>query len=153
MVEFLSIPRNSKFYLTQQIGSLERGLTKWNKDEFDNVTFKQNQLTIELNELDLCRKLGILVMRRCKNRFRCGLSLKKKYILMQEISQRQKSRALWLQEGDKNTKFFQLVANSHRQNDTISPMLIDEVLIANRDTIKEHIVQFYANLFKEDAYR
>lgn len=52
MVEFLSIPRNSKFYLTQQIGSLERGLTKWNKDEFDNVTFKQNQLTIELNELD-----------------------------------------------------------------------------------------------------
>ena len=38
--------------LNQQIGSLERGLTKWNEDEFGNVIFKKNQLTIEHNELD-----------------------------------------------------------------------------------------------------
>ena len=38
--------------LNQQIGRLERGLTKWNEDEFGNVIFKKNQLTIEHNELD-----------------------------------------------------------------------------------------------------
>lgn len=52
MVELLSIPRYSKFYLIQQIGSLERGLTKWNEDEFGNVIFKKNQLTIEHKEFD-----------------------------------------------------------------------------------------------------
>lgn len=78
MVEFLSIPRNSKFYLTQQIGSLERGLTKWNKDEFDNVTFKQNQLTIELNELDSMEEIRHLSDEEMQKQVQMRVELEKK---------------------------------------------------------------------------
>jgi hypothetical protein len=45
-------------------------------------------------------------------------------ILFEEISWRQKSRALWLQEGDKNTKFFHRVANSNRRNNTIGKLCV-----------------------------
>lgn len=78
MVEFLSIPRNSKFYLTQQIGSLERGLTKWNKDEFDNVIFKQNQLTIELNELDSMEEIRRLSDEEMQKQVQMRVELEKK---------------------------------------------------------------------------
>jgi hypothetical protein len=40
-------------------------------------------------------------------------------ILQEEISWRQKSRALWLKEGDKCTKFFHRVANSNRRSNSI----------------------------------
>ena len=58
----------------------------------------------------------------------------------------QKSRALWLQEGDKNAKIFQWIANSHHQNNTISHLLSDGVLTSDQVMIKGHITQFYETM-------
>ena len=44
--------------------------------------------------------------------------------LMEEISWRLKSWALWLREGDKNTRVFHCLANSHRRNNSITTLLI-----------------------------
>ena len=57
-----------------------------------------------------------------------------KIILMEEISWRQKSRALWLQAGDRNTKFFHRTANMHRRFNSLSTIEVDRVCY---DTLQE----------------
>jgi len=45
--------------------------------------------------------------------------------LQEEISWRQKSRVLWLKEGDKCTKFFHQIANSNRKSNSIESLSVN----------------------------
>ena len=72
-----------------------------------------------------------------------------KATLLEEISWRQKSRVLFLKEGDSNTRFFHRMANSNRRNNCIENLMIDGALSSNQDRIATHIEHFYMNLYSE----
>ena len=42
----------------------------------------------------------------------------------EEIAWRQRSRAVWLEQGDRNTNFFHRTANAHRRMNTISKLKV-----------------------------
>ncbi|KAG6734716.1 hypothetical protein I3843_01G274000 [Carya illinoinensis] len=65
---------------------------------------------------------------------------------MEEIFWRQKSRALWLKEGDKCTKFFHEVANSHRRNNTIEALHSGSNVLHSPKEIQDHMLQYYEDL-------
>ncbi len=80
-----------------------------------------NQLWLELDSMAEGRSLSMAE----KNQKAQVIMELEKTALLEEISWRQKSRATWLKEGDKNTKFFHRLANSNRRYNSISTLLIN----------------------------
>ena len=73
---------------------------------------------------------------------------------LEEISWRQKSRILFVKEGDNNTRFFHRVANSHRRTNHIRGLEVDGVLYEDEEEVRSKVVQFYPSLYTEsDTWR
>ena len=68
---------------------------------------------------------------------------------LEEISWRQKSRMLWIKEGDNNTKFFPKMANSRRRFNHLSILEVDGVIYEEESEVAAQVVQFYKNLYQK----
>ena len=66
--------------------------------------------------------------------------------MFEEISWRQKSREIWLKEGDRNTKFFHKMANSHRNHNEMARLKIDGIWHREGHDLKEGIVNAFQTL-------
>ena len=73
----------------------------------------------------------------------------KKWALLEETSWRQKSREIWLKEGDRNTKFFHRVANSHRRNNALNKIKINGQWLTEEREIKQGMVEAFKNLLSD----
>ena len=67
----------------------------------------------------------------------------------EETSWRQKSRVLWLKEGDNNTKFFHKIANSNRRHNLMEKLEVDGIIYLEDSIIRDKAVQFYETLYME----
>uniref|UniRef100_A0A2N9FZM9 Reverse transcriptase domain-containing protein n=1 Tax=Fagus sylvatica TaxID=28930 RepID=A0A2N9FZM9_FAGSY len=143
---------SNHFPVLLECGALKADLKIWNDTEFEHIFVQKQQLMAALREIDAVTDTRPLDVEEKGRRELTAIELDK-VILMEEISWRQKSRALWLKEGDKNSRFFHRVANSHRNANTIGKLLINGIPSTNQDEIRDHISQFYEQLYKENGYR
>ena len=81
-------------------------------------------LLASIQEMDVKEKDGRLSSEEHLAKGHAKTELEK-VLLMEEINCRQKSRALWLREGDNNTRFFHRIANSNRRFNTIDRLLVN----------------------------
>ena len=68
---------------------------------------------------------------------------------LEEIYWRQKSCALFVKEGNNNTRFFHRVANSHRNANLIKRIKVDGVLYEDEADVRSQLVLFYQGLYEE----
>ena len=66
---------------------------------------------------------------------------------LQEISWRQKSKALFIKEGDNNTHFFHRLVNSHRRTNQIRGVEVEGILYKDESEITNQVVDFYKKLY------
>jgi hypothetical protein len=141
------------FVLASKLKALKEDLKLWNKHVFGDVSLKQLQLCSELSRLDEKEELGGLSYVD-RDRRKVVISELDKLAHLEETSWRQKSRVLWLKEGDNNTKFFHKMANSNRRRNYMKSVEVDGIVHENADEVRDNVVCFYESLYQEkEAWR
>lgn len=120
--------------------ALKEILKVWNKEVYGEVQERKNEALLKLQEWDRRTENALL------SEFEATMSAKAeneyiKWVNMEEISWRQKSRELWLNEGDRNTTYFQELAFAHRRRNCIAMIKDSNEWITNMELIKERIIK------------
>ncbi|WMV23105.1 hypothetical protein MTR67_016490 [Solanum verrucosum] len=138
------------YRLACKLKSLKTKLKEWRNGEEGNLGIQRKKLLEQLADLEAEREDRILTNEESAKKSELMLKYEE-LIKKEEISWRQKSRALWLKEGDKNTKFFHKIANAHRRYNNIDQLMIHGELNQEPSRIKGEIVEYYKRLYKESS--
>ena len=83
---------------------LKLDLKRWNVEEFGNIGLRVQNIWKDFNALEVIKYDRVLSAEESRDKDRIRGELEKT-TLLEEICWRQKSRALFLKEGDRNTIF------------------------------------------------
>ena len=138
------------YMLAQKLKLLKLDLKRWNTEVFGLLKSQKEVTLAIINEVDRGEEAGRVspldVVRREKARADFS-----RLVAMEEISFRQKSRCLWLKEGDRNTKFFHRMANVQRRGNKIGAIKVDGVQCDGVEEARGNITEFFRNLYHQDG--
>ena len=115
---------------------------------FGDVGVQRQKLECELQALDEKESVSNLTPaeRLMRESYKDDLE---RLAHLEEVSWRQKSKVLWLKEGDNNTNFFHKMANSHRRYNYMEKVEVDGVGHENDSEVREKVANFYESLYQE----
>jgi len=138
----------ASYVVASKLKYLKEKLKVWNRVTFGDIRGSKIKLLDSINLLDLKEESSGLSSEELKQRSDAKADWAK-VCTLEEISWRQKSRALWLQAGDRNTKYFHRVASLHRKFNSLSTIEVDGTRYDTLPAMKEAIFGFYRSLFTE----
>ena len=138
------------FILACKLKTLKEDLKKWNKEDFGDLAFRKKCLLSELLGMDAREDLSGLPQEEHSRRTHIKGEIAH-LASLEKISWRQKSRILFVKEGDNNTPFFHRVTNSHRRTNHIRGIEVDEVLFQDEEEVRSRVVNFYQRLYTESV--
>ena len=136
--EGYSVQGSFSHILAVKLKALKQDLKIWNKEVLENVTTKKLEALAQLGLWDVKERERALTVEETEVR-RGVVEEFKKWAEMEEISWGQKSRELWLKEGDKNTSFFHKMAK----------LRVDGVLLDGEDNFKEAVTNAFQRILAE----
>ena len=127
------------FILARKLKALKEDFKKWNEEEFGDLAFRKKCLLFELLGLDA--REDLLGLSQEDQTRRSQIKSEVAHLAsLEEIPWRQKSRILFVKEGDNNTRFFHRVANSHRRTNHIRGLEVDGVLYEDEEEVRSKVV-------------
>ncbi|XP_058180157.1 uncharacterized protein LOC131298697 [Rhododendron vialii] len=137
------------FIFLQKLKAIKDKLRVWNKEEFGDLNCALQECEAALHQLDVLAEERHLTEEekttRCKTRTEFW-----RLSRLSESLWRQKSRVKWLKLGDKNTRFFQVIANYRFKRNMVGFVKVDGSIIEELGDIKEAAVVYFRSNFKEE---
>ena len=143
----LEFQGTKSYVLMEKMKALKVMLRSWNKETFGIVEERKKQALQKANHWSNIECLRPLSQEETVEKVG-AVEEYKKWAVLEETYWRQKSREIWLKEGDKNTRFHRM-ANSHRRRNTISELYINGKLVKEEEALRQGIANTFESLFME----
>ncbi|KAK1305933.1 hypothetical protein QJS10_CPA10g01486 [Acorus calamus] len=121
-------------------------VSRWNKEEVRRRREQKLRLERLISGFDGWEEAGLLTEEDREARVKCKADWLN-IIRMEEAEWRLRSRAVWLKEGDNNTKFFHKVANQHKRSNKIDSLWVDGRRLEQDGQIREAVVEHFSKAF------
>ncbi|XP_028084379.1 uncharacterized protein LOC114285538 [Camellia sinensis] len=138
----------SGYILFQKLKHLKLVLKSWNIQVFDNMASKIKSSEEELHALDITAEERALLASEKARRREVKGELWKLYRMVEWIWH-QKFRLNWAINGDKNSRFFHVVASSRQNRSLINSISVNGVSIEDRTGVRHQILLHFKAQFSE----
>ncbi|XP_070017166.1 uncharacterized protein [Nicotiana sylvestris] len=133
------------YILACKLKALKGKLKGWSRSYEGNLGMQKKKMLSQLADFETTQQLRELTeeesVRKAATLMEIEVHLKN-----EEFAWRQKSRALWLKEGNRNTKIFHRTANARKRNNNIDQITIRHKVIEDPERIENEIIEFYKEL-------
>lgn len=128
--------------MTLKLHRLKSEIKKWTKEVGLKEEMWITDLMDELADLDHIEAEFPLNADDKDNRNLLKVELTNK-IHLEAISWKQKAREKWIQEGDKNSKFFHCLASHHRRANYVENLLVNGDFITGNEALQEAVKKHF----------
>ncbi|CAL5344867.1 unnamed protein product [Camellia sinensis] len=137
------------FILQSKLKLLREALRNWNREVFGDVSAKLKNAEEELNKLDLLAETRALVdsekaRRNVVNSEVWKLSRRAEWIWLQ------KARLDWVLKGDKNTRYFHVMATSRQSKNGLYSVTVGDRVVEDPGEVKLEVCSHFKKHFSED---
>ncbi|KAL8136317.1 hypothetical protein V2J09_002318 [Rumex salicifolius] len=121
-------------------------LLKWNKEVFGHVQAQKNTLLLQLDRVQT--SIGLGPTEELLAEEATIQSQLEEVLLKEEMLWKQKSREMWLREGDRNTKFFHLSTIIRCRFNRVDELMDDNgATVSNKEALETLVTSFFKGLY------
>lgn len=139
---------NAGYVMAKKLNYLKEKLKSWAKENFERLETCINKWESIITDLEALDKVFGLNEQEQQDRREAELKLNEA-VQDQHRFWSQRAHRLWIKKGDKGSSFFHNVVNSRAANKNIEGLIIDGKFQRDEDLCKNHLVDFYKNLYTE----